>query len=96
MVSDSFHALMFASIFGANARILRPERAERIKMVSRLTSFAEKYVKGPLFADSVEAALDSLASGPHVTYDEVALEADRKRSRAWLRDALECVRQQGK
>ena len=96
MVSDSFHALMFASIFGANARILRPERAERIKMVSRLTSFAEKYVKGPLFADSVEAALDSLASGPHVTYDEVALEADRERSRAWLRDTLECVRQQGK
>lgn len=92
LVSDSFHALMFASIFGVEARILRPERAERVKAFSRLTSFAEKYVKGPLFADGLEAALDSIAAGPRVTYDEEALAADRERSRAWLRDALERAR----
>lgn len=92
MVADSFHALMFASIFGVDARILRPERAERLKAFSRLTGFAEKYVKGPLFADGLEAALESLAAGPRVTYDEAALEADRERSRTWLRDALERAR----
>lgn len=92
LVSDSFHALMFASIFGVEARILRPARVERVKMFSRLTGFAEKYVKGPLFADGLEAALESLAAGPRVTYDEEALAADRERSRAWLRDALERAR----
>lgn len=91
VLSDSFHALMFASIFGAESRILRPERAERVKMFSRFEGFAEKYVHGPLFADGVAAALDSLADGPRVTYDEAALEADRERSRAWLRDALNRV-----
>ena len=49
-------------------------------------------MRGPLFAGNVGEALESFARGERVTFDEAALEADRTRSRAWLRAALDRVR----
>lgn len=88
-VTDSFHALQFSSIFGLDARFLRPA-AEGLRkdMFTRITSFAEDFARGPLIQDGLPAALASLAAGERVAFDEAALEAGRARSRAWLAEAL--------
>lgn len=88
VVSDSFHALMFASLFGKNVRILRPRNAGRQAMFARIEEFARLYTQGPVIADDLPAALTSLAAGETVAYDEPALEAARCRSLDWLRKAL--------
>ena len=90
VVTNSFHGLMFSSIFGKNVRIL-PRRAEECAGMGgsvKLRDFAERYVSGPLFAADFDAALTSLAGGERITYALDSLEAARKHSRAWLRDAL--------
>ena len=89
VLSDSFHALMFASIFGKDVRLLRPVVPARRRMFARIEEFASRYASGPLLADGVEAALRSLEAGPAVTYDEAALTEARDRSRAWLGAALD-------
>ena len=96
VLSESFHAMMFASLFGKDMRVLAPPDDGSLRRLSfsRFESFAGKYVQGPLFAGNVEAALDSFARGERVTFDETALEADRTRSRDWLRGALGRVRQE--
>lgn len=88
VISNSFHALQFASIFGLNARIIRSSEKDRSAMFERFTDFQAKYVQGPLFADDVGDALASLERGETVSYDEAALAADRERSLTWLREAL--------
>ena len=88
VLSNSFHALQFASIFGLNARIIRSSEKDRSAMFERFTDFQAKYVQGPLFADDVGDALASLERGETISYDEAALAADRERSLTWLREAL--------
>lgn len=88
VLSNSFHALQFASIFGLNARIIRSSEKDRSAMFERFTDFQAKYVQGPLFADDVGDALASLERGEALSYNEAALAADRERSLAWLREAL--------
>lgn len=88
VLSNSFHALQFASLFGLNARIIRSSEKDRSAMFERFTDFQAKYVQGPLFADDVGDALASLERGETISYDEAALAADRERSLTWLREAL--------
>lgn len=92
VLSNSFHALQFASIFGLNARIIRSSEKDRSAMFERFTDFQAKYVQGPLFADDVGDALASLERGEALSYNEAALAADRERSLAWLREALAKVK----
>lgn len=97
VVTNSFHGLMFASIFGKEVRIL-PRRTENVAGTGgsdKLRDFAAHYVSGPLFTKDFDAALASLVRGEHITYNEAALEADRERSRAWLREALGKLTERG-
>lgn len=93
VVTGSFHGMMFSSLFNKDLRFLKPKSEARLKIFSRVESFAKKYANGPLIADSIEAALDSLARGERVTFDEAALAADRTRSLEWLRNALTAIEQ---
>lgn len=88
VLSDSFHALMFASIFGRNARILRPATETRRRMFARIDGFAARYVAGPLTVGDVAEALAGFEAGAAIGYDTAALEAARAQSRDWLRAAL--------
>lgn len=97
VLGDSFHGLMFASLFGKNVRLLPPpgQRGDsREGIFARILDFADAYAKGPLVAESVAEALASFERGERVIFDEVALEADRERSRTWLRQALDGVRRE--
>lgn len=84
VVATSYHALVFATVFRKNVRILLPYCDGAV----RFRWFAEHYVRGPLFAESLEEALASFRRGETVTFDEAALARDQARSKAWLRAAL--------
>ncbi len=87
LVSDSFHALMFAINNNCNARIIRPHSEMRQKMFARIEEFAA-HAEGPLIADSVPAALASLTAGEEVKYDCGWIERRVEYSREWLKNAI--------
>ena len=86
-VSDSFHALMFATVFKKNVRILKPKSEFRYKMFARINEFAE-HSEGSLVSDGLEAALRSIESGEcvNVAGDWVAM--FREWSIDWLKKSL--------
>ena len=88
ILTDSFHAVMFSSIFNCNARFLRPSSAMRAAMFARIEEFASKYVSGPFFASDVASALSSLEHGEMVTFDAVQIAARRSDSMKWLNEAI--------
>ena len=87
IISDSFHALMFATVFKKNVRILKPKSEFRQKMFARIEEFAE-HAEGPLVAESLEEALASLQRGENVTVGKAWLERRRKVSWEFLRREL--------
>lgn len=87
VLSDSFHALMFAIIHGSNARILRPATELRRQMFARIEEFAA-HSRGPLVADSVGSALESFDRGECVEYDYEWLRRRRRESLDWLSQNL--------
>lgn len=88
VLTDSFHALMFSSIFSKNIRFLVPKTDERRKMFGRITSFTTQFVSGPLLVDSLTDALESFMRNEGVEFDAVALKRERTRSYNWLEKAL--------
>lgn len=46
VVSDSFHALMFSTIYEKNVRLIRPAMPFRIQMFSRISNFVDDYIQG--------------------------------------------------
>ena len=87
IVSDSFHALMFATVFKKNIRILRPNTESRRKMFSRIEEFAA-HAEGPLIAESLAEALASIRRGERVAVDEQWLEQRRAQSQRFLRNSI--------
>lgn len=88
-LSDSFHAVMFSTIFNTNLRFIRPQSEMRRAMFARIEEFAEKCITGPVFVDSVKAALDSFARGEAIEYNWTEIEARRMASAEWLKTALD-------
>jgi len=88
-ITDSFHAVMFSSIYHLNLRFIKPAAAWRMEMFSRIEEFYRIAVSGPFVAETVDTALSSIASGERVTFDDAAIETHRQFSYDWLKGALE-------
>ncbi len=89
VLSDSFHAVMFSSIFGKNVRILRPKNEFRQKMFARIEEFAQQAVAaGTLIADDVPSALISLVEDAPLQFNADFIARRRAESKAWLENAL--------
>lgn len=91
VISNSYHALMFSLVFGREVRIVLPTHPVRRKMNARLREFEGVLTEGPLIADTLSAALASLAAGERVTVRTDALSARVDASRIWLANALEAL-----
>ena len=89
IIADSFHALMFATIFRKNIRILRPKVGWLAISFSRIRDFADKFIGGPLMQENIEEALTSIERGEEVHFNESVLNEKVEESRRWLSDALE-------
>lgn len=89
VLSDSFHAVMFSSIFGKNVRILRPKNEFRQKMFARIEEFAQQAVaEGVLIAEDVPSALASLVEEQPLQFNTDFIARRRAESKAWLEQAL--------
>lgn len=89
LLSDSFHAVMFSSIFGKNVRILRPKNEFRKKMFARIEEFAKSSVaSGNLIAEDVPSALASFANDDPLQFNQDVIAQRRTESKAWLENAL--------
>ena len=89
ILSDSFHAVMFSSVFGKNVRVLRPKNEFRQKMFARIEEFAQQAVaEGELIADDVPSALTSLVEDTPLQFNADFIARRRAESKAWLEQAL--------
>lgn len=89
VLSDSFHAVMFSSIFGKNVRVLRPQSESRQKMFARIEEFAQQAVAaGELIAEDVPSALNSLINDTPLQFNTDFIARRRAESKAWLENAL--------
>ena len=79
-LADSFHAVMFSTIFNTNLRFIKPQNEMRRAMFARIEEFAEKCITGPVFVDSVKDALDSFARDEEVEYNRAEIEERRAAS----------------
>lgn len=84
VVSDSFHALMFSTVFKKNVRMLKPQTDFRQKMFARIEEFAA-HAYGRLVVDNLQQALESFGCGEMVSIDEQWLESRKRQSEDFLR-----------
>jgi len=87
-ITDSFHAVMFSSVFDCNIRFLRPKIDSRRAMFARIEEFAEKHIVGDMFVNGVDHALSSFDSGVRVSFRQDGIATRRSFSEQWLREAL--------
>ena len=88
VVTDSFHAVMFSSVFNCNARFVRPNRETRKAMFARIEEFADKCVEGRFFVDDVVQALQSFEQDEKIVYNSKAITEMRAESLKWLEKAI--------
>lgn len=87
-VTDSFHALMFSSVYNLNIRFLRPRSELRRQMFARVEEFVSSCCEGEVVVEDVESALRALEQEAPVTFKHDVIEARRKHSFEWLRRSL--------
>ena len=89
-VTESFHGLMFSTIFRKNVRaVVKATGDVRGSMSSRLTEIAKAFIHGPLIKATLPEALESLERMESVSYDEEAIARRISESREWLVSAIE-------
>lgn len=89
VITDSFHALMFSTIFKKNIRILRSRADWLVISFSRIQSFADEFINGPLIQGNIEDALMSIKRGEDIYFNETALNKRIEDSRRWLKKSIE-------
>lgn len=87
-VTDSFHAVMFSSIYDCNVRFLRPIDPMRKLMFTRIEGFAQTAVEGEMMADDLASALEPIARGTRISFRRDIIDSWRDTSRHWLEAAL--------
>lgn len=92
VVSDSFHALMFACVFGKPISLVHPGESQRKHMFSRIREFSESYVKGKCIYKNIGEVLDAIIAGSTIEYDYSGIEMFKTDSLQWLEQAIGSVR----
>lgn len=89
VLSDSFHALMFATIFKKNIRVLKPRQNRGVAGFSRLSEFVDSFIETPTMYDDFDKALLSFRSDPQTRYYESKISDFRKESLRWLKSSIQ-------
>lgn len=88
VLTDSFHALMFSTVFGKNVRVLKPRAGRGAAGFARLEEFANDYVKTNVLCGTYREAFDSFLNSPTTDYNESLLKRHQERSLSWLEAVL--------
>lgn len=95
IVTDSFHASVFAMMAGVNLRIVQHTySALAPKKFVRLKELVKDYIAGKCIVGSAREALRDILSAPCVKYDYSRLAENREFSKRWLKDSIETVEKQ--
>lgn len=89
VISDSFHALMFSTIFQKNVFILSPHEVTRTEMFSRITDFIGEFSSLEVICENLQSALDKINKKIRISYDLGKLQRFCNLSSNWLRAAIE-------
>lgn len=87
-ITDSFHAVMFSSIFNCNVRFLRPDTGMRKMMFARIEEFAKTCINGEIVSNTVASAVQSLSNDSAISFNYAAIDNMRGVSVEWLQRAL--------
>ena len=89
VVTNSYHALLFATLYGKNIRYVLPDASTpQHGMMVRIRDYAGSVLQGPLLQPSLDDALDSITTGERVSIDMETLARRREESLEWLKEAL--------
>lgn len=89
VITNSYHALLFAVLFGRNVRYVIPEETTpQAGMMVRIRDYVDGIIRGPLLQPSVEAAFASAAAGAQTSVDADELERRRRESLEWMKGVL--------
>lgn len=88
VLTDSFHALMFSTIFQKNVRVLKPRNGRGVAGFARLSEFASENIFTSILYDSISTALESLRSNEEIVFNNDKIEKHRERSLTWLKSAI--------
>lgn len=91
IITDSFHSLMFSSIFSKNVRLLRPSSEGRKKMFARIEEFTAENVTGDSIVDDLSSALNSFEHGETISFEQQKIARLRNQSRSWLNSKLQTL-----
>lgn len=87
VVTDSFHALVFATQFRKSVRFLAPSTDKRKAMFGRIATFSAN-ARGDLVATGLDQTLSDIAAGKRILIDPGFLDAIRSNSFRFLHEAL--------
>ena len=87
IISDSFHALMFATIFQKNIRMIFPTNW-RIEMFSRIQEWAQAYINGNVIVKNLGEAFNNFNEGNTISYNIESLDIRINFSKKWLESAI--------
>ena len=92
VISDSFHALMFSTIFRKKIRILAPNTESSLRMFDRIKEFDDQYYEnGSIISENLEVALKSYFATEQPIVRECALNRSIEESRNELISALKLL-----
>jgi hypothetical protein len=89
VITDSFHSLMFSSIFNKNVCVIRPSCGFRSAMFARIEEFQKCVTHGSIISDSLNDALYSFLNDEDIIFDQERITALRNQSMQWLQSAIE-------
>ena len=95
VLTDSFHALMFSTIFDRNVRILRPRNGRGEAGFARLEEFVLGNYKTNILCNDYHGALNSFSAGVSAMCDKTQLDKKRETSLVWLKTSLHKVEPKG-
>lgn len=88
ILTDSFHGMMFASIFDKNIRFLKPTSSWRRVMFARIEEFVDSCIEGKVLVETVSEALSTFGCGECVRYRYDRIDERRQKSLEWLESAV--------
>ena len=94
VLTDSFHALMFSTIFRKNVRVLSPKDGRGTAGFARLREFCDSFLDGCVICNDMATALRSFHRGEYfLSYNDKALSTKVASSRRWIHDKIseECL-----
>ncbi len=88
VITDSFHALMFSTIFKKNVRVLRPRNGRGVAGFARLEEFAKENIETNVLCNSYDEAFVSFSQGDSLAFSDKNLKRQRESSLEWLKTEL--------